>query len=66
MIYIGAAPIVLPRLDARYDWLPLFPLNKSFTFINAHTGCEKLVDVKDKVALVNGMGCSYFQKVSML
>lgn len=60
-------PLILKRLDARYDWLPS-PAStfqeKSVSLLYVNDGCDVTSQVKGQVAIVTDMGCSYFQKVS--
>ena len=61
-------PMVLKRLDARYDWLPSPSStmgNKTLPMYYCHDGCETVTGVNCSVALVTYNGnCSVFEKVS--
>ena len=60
-------PVVLKRLDARYDWLPSPSStmgNKTLPMYYCHDGCETVTSVNGSVALVTYNGsCSVFEKV---
>ena len=60
-------PVVLKRLDARYDWLPSPSStmgNKTLPMYYCHDGCETVTGVNGSVALVTYNGnCSVFGKV---
>ena len=60
-------PVVLKRLDARYDWLPSPSStmgNKTLPMYYCHDGCETVTGVNGSVALVTYNGnCSVFEKV---
>ncbi|KAJ8036127.1 hypothetical protein HOLleu_20006 [Holothuria leucospilota] len=62
-------PLILKRLDARYDWLPspegVFK-NQSQGVVMADTGCTVNKTVSKKIALVKAGGCSYSTKVSSM
>lgn len=62
-------PVVLKRLDARFDWLPspasIFG-NKTVQMVVAEDGCNIYSAVNHSVAVVSSEGCSYFKKVCIL
>ncbi|XP_076093199.1 uncharacterized protein LOC143064328 [Mytilus galloprovincialis] len=62
-------PVVLKRLDARFDWLPnpasIFG-NKTVQMVVAEDGCNIYSAVNHSVAVVSSEGCSYFKKVLMM
>lgn len=56
-------PIVIKRLDARYDWLDRFGQG-SYQLVDAGDGCEPAVGVAGRVAWVSDAGnCTFFTKV---
>ncbi|PIK55529.1 hypothetical protein BSL78_07563 [Apostichopus japonicus] len=62
-------PLILKRLDSRYDWLPspesVFK-NQSNEVIHAFSGCSINQTVNKKIALVQAGGCSYSKKVNAM
>ncbi|XP_077988926.1 uncharacterized protein LOC144443344 [Glandiceps talaboti] len=63
-----ATPVVMKRLDARYDWLPS-PVSvfgeKPTQIVSAGNGCQSREDTKGKIAFISNDGeCSYFSRVS--
>ncbi|KAK3609886.1 hypothetical protein CHS0354_015079 [Potamilus streckersoni] len=62
-------PIVLKRLDARYDWLPSAAValgNKTLELRFANDGCKPNKDVNGSVALVMWGTCSTSVKILMM
>lgn len=58
-------PVVLKRVDARYDWLPS-PVkfgNKTLPLIFAEDGCQQNSSVAGAIALVSDVGCTYYEKI---
>nr|XP_005999526.1 PREDICTED: uncharacterized protein LOC102348151 [Latimeria chalumnae] len=57
-------PIVVKRLDARYDWLMKYWSLDTYLVKDAGDGCKTVPEVKGAVAWVSEEGnCSYFVKV---
>ncbi|XP_034729405.1 uncharacterized protein si:dkey-256h2.1 [Etheostoma cragini] len=56
-------PIIIKRLDARYDWLMTRWDHKSYHLMDAGDGCEPLPSVTGAVAWVSEGNCSFFTKV---
>lgn len=56
-------PIVVKRLDARYDWLPRWG-QQTYRLVDVGNGCESSPSVEGAVAWVLEGGCSFFDKVS--
>lgn len=56
-------PVIIKRLDARYDWLMARWGSKSYTVIDAGDGCETSPSVAGAVAWVSEGNCSFFTKV---
>lgn len=56
-------PVIIKRLDARYDWLMARWGSKSYTVIDAGDGCETFPSVAGAVAWVSEGNCSFFTKV---
>ncbi|XP_006791947.1 uncharacterized protein si:dkey-256h2.1 [Neolamprologus brichardi] len=59
-------PVIIKRLDARYDWLMARWGSKSYTVIDAGDGCETFPSVAGAVAWVSEGNCSFFTKVCTL
>ena len=62
------APIVLKRLDARYDWLPSMDKfgNRTIPVVPAKDGCGPDSEVVNKIAVVTAGGCSFSKKVKLI
>ncbi|KAG7282946.1 hypothetical protein CRUP_028463 [Coryphaenoides rupestris] len=59
-------PVIVKRLDARYDWLDRFG-HGSFQLVDAGDGCEPAVGVAGRVAWVSDAGnCTFFTKVQTM
>ncbi|KAM9310513.1 uncharacterized protein KZ484_026388 isoform 2-T2 [Pholidichthys leucotaenia] len=56
-------PIIIKRLDARYDWLKAHWGPASYPLIDAGDGCELSPSVKGAVVWVSEGNCSFFTKV---
>lgn len=56
-------PVIVKRLDARYDWLTARWLQRSYRVIDAGDGCEATPSVSGAVAWLSEDGCSFFTKV---
>ncbi|KAM3872992.1 uncharacterized protein ACN63O_001979 [Diretmus argenteus] len=56
-------PIIVKRLDARYDWLIGRWSQKSYRLIDAGDGCQPRPSVAGAVAWVSEGNCSFFTKV---
>ncbi|TDH11363.1 hypothetical protein EPR50_G00060070 [Perca flavescens] len=56
-------PIIIKRLDARYDWLMTRWDKKSYQLIDAGDGCEPWPKVAGAVVWVSEGNCSFFTKV---
>ncbi|XP_041648683.1 uncharacterized protein si:dkey-256h2.1 isoform X2 [Cheilinus undulatus] len=56
-------PIVIKRLDARYDWLMTRWGPKSHQLVDAYDGCDTFPSVAGAVAWVSEGNCSFFTKV---
>ncbi|XP_031135328.1 uncharacterized protein LOC116036042 isoform X1 [Sander lucioperca] len=56
-------PIIIKRLDARYDWLMTRWDQKSYQLIGAGDGCDPWPSVAGAVAWVSEGNCSFFTKV---
>ncbi|XP_030605990.1 uncharacterized protein LOC115794558 [Archocentrus centrarchus] len=59
-------PVIIKRLDARYDWLMTRWDPKSYTVIDAGDGCETSPSVAGAVAWVSEGNCSFFTKVQSM
>ncbi|XP_005751547.1 uncharacterized protein LOC102206249 [Pundamilia nyererei] len=59
-------PVIIKRLDARYDWLMARWGSKSYTVIDAGDGCETFPSVAGAVAWVSEGNCSFFTKVQSM
>ncbi|XP_038058293.1 uncharacterized protein LOC119729686 isoform X2 [Patiria miniata] len=61
-------PIVLKRLDARYDWLPSPDKfgNQTIPVAASQDGCKPDSSVAKKIAVVTAGGCSFSQKVATM
>lgn len=61
-------PIVVKRLDARYDWLPRWSQKsqQSHQLMDVGDGCEPSPSIGGAVAWVSEGNCSFFDKVSEL
>ncbi|XP_061104801.1 uncharacterized protein si:dkey-256h2.1 [Conger conger] len=56
-------PVVVKRLDARYDWLMGRWDQRSYSLIGAGDGCQPCATVSAAVAWVSEGNCSFFTKV---
>lgn len=56
-------PIVIKRLDARYDWLPRWG-QQTYQLMDAGDGCESSPSIEGAVAWLSEGSCSFFDKVS--
>lgn len=56
-------PLIVKRLNARYDWLMGHWGQRSYRLADAGDGCEPSPGVEGAVAWVSEGGCSYFTKV---
>ncbi|KAI9999847.1 hypothetical protein NQD34_011690 [Periophthalmus magnuspinnatus] len=56
-------PVIVKRLDARYDWLMEHWGQRSYSLVDAGDGCAPSPSVKGAVAWVSEEGCSFFTKV---
>lgn len=56
-------PMVVKRLDARYDWLPRWG-QQTYQLVDVGTGCESSPSIGGAVAWVSEGNCSFFDKVS--
>lgn len=56
-------PIIIKRLDARYDWLTKRWSQQTYQLVDAGDGCEPPPSVAGAVAWVSEGGCSFFTKV---
>ncbi|XP_017284069.1 uncharacterized protein si:dkey-256h2.1 isoform X2 [Kryptolebias marmoratus] len=59
-------PIVVKRLDARYDWLMERWSSNSSRLVGAGDGCEPSASVGGAVAWVSEGNCSFFTKVQSM
>lgn len=55
-------PIVIKRLDARYDWLPRWG-QQTYQLMDAGDGCESSPSIEGAVAWLSEGNCSFFDKV---
>lgn len=58
-------PLIVKRLNARYDWLMGHWGQRSYRLADAGDGCEPSPGVEGAVAWVSEGGCSYFTKVTL-
>ncbi|XP_056237625.1 uncharacterized protein si:dkey-256h2.1 [Seriola aureovittata] len=56
-------PVIIKRLDARYDWLMGRWGQRSYQLIDAGNGCDPSPSVAGAVAWVSEGSCSFFTKV---
>ncbi|KAM8734039.1 uncharacterized protein AB9X84_022967 [Acanthopagrus schlegelii] len=56
-------PIIIKRLDARYDWLSTRWGQASYQLIDSGDGCDPSPSLAGAVAWVSEGNCSYFTKV---
>ncbi|XP_056158024.1 uncharacterized protein LOC130133585 [Lampris incognitus] len=56
-------PVIVKRLDARYDWLMGRWAQRSYELIDAGDGCKPSFSVAGAVAWVSEGTCSFFTKV---
>ncbi|XP_070823210.1 uncharacterized protein [Chaetodon trifascialis] len=56
-------PVVIKRLDARYDWLGTRWGQRSYQLMDAGDGCEPSASLAGAVAWVSEGNCSFFTKV---
>ncbi|XP_049585613.1 uncharacterized protein si:dkey-256h2.1 [Syngnathus scovelli] len=56
-------PVVVKRLDARYDWLSARWAKMRYKLKDAGDGCEPLSSVEGAVAWLSEGNCSFFTKV---
>ncbi|XP_062277932.1 uncharacterized protein si:dkey-256h2.1 [Scomber scombrus] len=56
-------PVIIKRLDARYDWLMGRWTQKLYQLIDAGNGCDPSPSVAGAVAWVSEGNCSFFTKV---
>ncbi|XP_070767867.1 uncharacterized protein [Enoplosus armatus] len=59
-------PVVIKRLDARYDWLVSRWDQRSYELIDAGDGCDPPPSVAGAVAWVSEGNCSFFTKVQTM
>lgn len=59
-------PVIIKRLDARYDWLMGRWGQGSYRLMGAGNGCDPSPDVAGAVAWVSEDGCSFFTKVQSM
>lgn len=59
-------PVIVKRLDARYDWLMGRWGPKSYQLIDAGDGCDPSLSVEGAVAWVSEGSCSFFTKVQSM
>ena len=57
-------PVIVKRLDARYDWLTGHWGQRTNQLIYVGNGCEPSPSVTGAVAWVSEGNCSFFTKVS--
>lgn len=57
-------PVIVKRLDARYDWLMGSWSQMKHQLIDAGDGCEPAPSAAGAVAWVSEGNCSFFTKVS--
>nr|XP_046256436.1 uncharacterized protein si:dkey-256h2.1 isoform X2 [Scatophagus argus] len=56
-------PIIIKRVDARYDWLMTRWSQKSYELMDVGDGCDPYPSVSGAVAWVSEGNCSFFTKV---
>lgn len=56
-------PVIIKRLDARYDWLMARWGQRSYELVDAGDGCSPLPSLAGAVAWVSEGNCSFFTKV---
>ncbi|XP_070691172.1 uncharacterized protein [Pempheris klunzingeri] len=56
-------PVIIKRLDARYDWLSTRWTQRSYELMDAGDGCDPSPSVAGAVAWVSEGNCSFFTKV---
>lgn len=56
-------PVIIKRLDARYDWLMVRWAPRSYQVLDAGDGCSPSPSVAGAVAWVSEGNCSFFSKV---
>ncbi|XP_071326608.1 uncharacterized protein [Trachinotus anak] len=59
-------PVIIKRLDARYDWLMTRWGQRSYQLIDAGNGCDPSPSVAGAVAWVSEGSCSFFTKVQAM
>nr|XP_033495970.1 uncharacterized protein si:dkey-256h2.1 isoform X1 [Epinephelus lanceolatus] len=59
-------PVIVKRLDARYDWLMKRWDRKSYQLTDAGDGCQPSPSVAGAVAWVSEGNCSFFTKVESM
>lgn len=59
-------PVIIKRLDARYDWLMGRWSQPSYQLVDAGDGCDPSTSVAGAVAWVSEGSCSFFTKVRLL
>ncbi|KAI3360763.1 hypothetical protein L3Q82_013002 [Scortum barcoo] len=59
-------PVVIKRLDARYDWLTARWGQSTYELIDAGDGCDPSPSVAGAVAWVSESNCSFFTKVQSM
>lgn len=59
-------PLIVKRLDARYDWLTKQWGQRSYRLMDAGDGCAISDGVEGAVAWVSEEGCSFFTKVQFM
>lgn len=59
-------PVIVKRLDARYDWLRKRWGQRSYRLVEAGDGCAPSAGVEGAVAWVSPGGCSFFTKVQSM
>lgn len=56
-------PVIVKRLNARYDWLNGRWERAQYVLVGAGDGCEPFPAAAGAVAWVSESGCSFFTKV---
>ncbi|XP_075266555.1 LOW QUALITY PROTEIN: uncharacterized protein LOC115396397 [Salarias fasciatus] len=59
-------PLIVKRLDARYDWLTARWPQTAFRLMAAGDGCQASPSVSGAVAWVSEGGCSFFKKIQTM
>ncbi|XP_041798340.1 uncharacterized protein si:dkey-256h2.1 isoform X2 [Chelmon rostratus] len=59
-------PVIVKRLDARYDWLSTRWGQRSYQLMDGGDGCEPSPSVAGAVAWVSEGSCSFFTKVQSM